>query len=63
MSETDVFGRYTISADEELDVGEVVDFLQLAKEMHPTQEITLIVTAQPGTDKEEHDGSRTVRHT
>jgi hypothetical protein len=62
--DVDVFGSYVVRTDEQLDVDEVVEFLYLAREMHPHQELTLTVTAQTREDnKEEHDGnSEGVRH-
>lgn len=55
--EVDVFGRYVLGPEEQYDTDEVFQFLYLAREMHPHQELTLIVTAREGEDKEEHSGT------
>lgn len=54
----DVFGRYVVRSDEQIDFDEVIEFLYLAREMHPHQELTLTVTARQGEDEmEEQDGT------
>lgn len=63
--DVDIFGSYVVRADEKMDLDEVVEFLYLAREMHPHQELTLTVTASRGEDdkEEQHDGSTAVvRH-
>lgn len=48
-----MFGRYVIGPEEQMDAEEVFQFLYLARDMHPKQELTLIVTARKGEDEEE----------
>lgn len=54
--DTDVFGRYLIAAGERIDEDEVFQFLHLAREMHPYQELCIVVTAQMSADKEAGNG-------
>ena len=45
VQQSDLFGSYLVEEGETLDEEEVLEFLRLAREIYPTQQIEIIVIA------------------
>lgn len=64
--DSDIFGQYRVSPGEQLDETEICEFVRLAQQTYPNQELIVIVTARsPREDEGDENGSRTqapVRH-
>lgn len=45
VEQSDLYGRYVVEEDETLDEDEVLEFLRLARQIYPTQELEIIVIA------------------
>lgn len=55
--DVDVYGRYVVDAEEVLDEDEVLEFLRLARDIHPRQELTITVTASTAQTRRNGNGT------
>lgn len=45
VEQSDLYGRYVVEEGETLDEEEVIEFLRLARQIYPSQELEIIVIA------------------
>lgn len=60
VQEADLFGRYVLQEQEQIDdetLDEVAELLYLARETYPTQQLEVIVMARMGVDQEAQNGN------
>lgn len=57
--DTDIFGQYSLGVGEELDEAELYEFIRLAQQTYPRQELVIVVTARQGEDQGDQNGTGT----
>lgn len=55
--ESDIFGQYVLGPKEELDEADLYEFIRLARQTYPKQELAIIVTARQGEDEGDQNGT------
>lgn len=54
--DADIFGQYILCPGEPLDETELCEFVRIAQQTYPHQELAIIVTARQGEDQGDHNG-------